>query len=125
MRKYFGKKVPNYVAFHCPVPPIMKNPEKRRNRDQVVATTKNTLLNILVEDMQEQYMATKSEIAALEIQLMELLKADEWQELNDTIGGSQCTGQKIRKNLPQRKKICTAQTPIQEVLPQQKKGEHR
>ena len=48
-------------------------------------------------------MTTKSEIAALELQLKEHLKDKEWKELNDTLNRKYkaIVSAQVRKNLPQ------------------------
>ena len=85
LKKYFGKKTPYYTAFRCPVPSIMKNPLNRSRWEDKIKDTKGVLLHLLIEDMEEQYKATKAEIANLEATLRDKLNDGEWVDLQNTL----------------------------------------
>ena len=48
-------------------------------------TTKRSLLSILIDDLEEQYQATKAEISALDQQLQQHLTANDWTEMSATL----------------------------------------
>ena len=83
--KFYGVKDPSFTSFRCPPPNTMRNPENKRRWEGIVNTTKRSLLSILIEDMEEQYQATKAEIGALEIQLRQHLTPKDWEEMSSTL----------------------------------------
>ena len=84
-KKYYGSKDPAYTSFKCPPPNLMRNPENKARWNDIVNTTKKSLLSILIEDMEEQYQATKTEISALELQLRQHLSTKDWEEMSATL----------------------------------------
>ena len=113
LKKYFGKRTPYYTAFKCPIPRIMKKPLNRSRWEEKVKNTKIHLLQILIEDMEEQYKATKVEIANLEALLRDKLKDGEWVDMQNTLSRKYKTAvqfqlKKSEKIFPSDRKIAQA-----------------
>ena len=85
MKRYYGIRDPSYTSFNCPPANIMKNPESKKRWEDLVTTTKRSLLTILIEDLEEQYQATKAEIYALDVQLKQHLSQADWAEMSSTL----------------------------------------
>ena len=60
----------------------MRNPENKKRWEDIVKTTKNSLLAILIDDLEEQYQATKAEIHNLDKQIKQHLSSDDWEEMS-------------------------------------------
>ena len=58
----------------------MRNPENKRRWEDIVTTTKRSLLSILIDDMEEQYQATK--ISVIDTQLRQHLTPKDWETLD-------------------------------------------
>ena len=63
----------------------MRNPENKKRWDDIVKTTKRSLLSTLIDDLEEQYQVTKAEISALDQQLQQHLTANDWTEMSATL----------------------------------------
>ena len=59
----------------------MRNPENKRRWDDIVTTTKRSLLSILIDDMEEQYQATE----AIDTQPRQHLTPKDWEEVSATL----------------------------------------
>ena len=122
LKKYFGKKNPFYTSFKCLTPSIMKNPLNKSRWEEKIKETKLTLLHILIEDMEEQYKATKVEIANLEALLRDKLEAQEWNDLQSTLNRKykaavQFQLKKSEKLFPSERKIVQARRRQQKQSP--------